>query len=560
MRPWLALLSLCLWLPARGIAQEEPVPTGIYALGAHEVEKALARYAPAELSPDVSTLPAKAMKVLGTLIKASHEIDRIYWDQVSSDGRKTYEQLLAVDGLWAKLLGRLLSINYGPWDRFRENEAFVGHRFKPAGGNFYPEDLSAMQLERWIVDHPQDRAAFLSPYTVIRRTDSKLIAVPYHKEYFERLQRAADLLKEAAGLCDCRSLQKFLEKRAVDLLVDDFFKSELLWMSTDSCPLEVVFGPYETYEDQLMGLKTAYEAIIAVRDEEATRFVGELARHSDEIVKDLPLKGEIRDHLKPAPTSAVTVADVAFTAGDARSRFQISAFSLPNDERVRAERGSKNVILRNVVNAKYKHVLWPIAQRVLTPAQSDKVPAKAYFDLILMWNLAQRLGPPVIVMPDGHELDMRTRLKERFNIMDLVRSDSLSLANAFHLAANGHIPKGDAEAVASAYLASVFMNIRYGAASSHGFTKSITYNYFMAEGAFQYDPKAQKFTVVPDKLATAARMLAAEVLTIQALGDYERAGNLILKYGILPSEVKETLARLADVPVDITPVYSLDQK
>ena len=77
------------------------------------------------------------------------------------------------------------------------------------------------------------------------------------------------------------------------------------------------------------------------------------------------------------------------------------------------------------------------------------------------------------------------------------------------------------------YLASIFMNVRYGPDSTHGFGKTLAYNYLAAEGAFKYDPGSGRFAVDAAKLGVAARMLASEVLTIMALGDYERAAEVL---------------------------------
>jgi hypothetical protein len=53
----------------------------------------------------------------------------------------------------------------------------------------------------------------------------------------------------------------------------------------------------------------------------------------------------------------------------------------------------------------------------------------------------------------------------------------------------------------------------------------------------------------------AIRSLATELLTIQATGDYERARAPLEKYGISTPEIESVIARLRDIPVDITPVF-----
>jgi hypothetical protein len=68
-----------------------------------------------------------------------------------------------------------------------------------------------------------------------------------------------------------------------------------------------------------------------------------------------------------------TVADSGrpqeiYTGGDARRGVQTAAFNLPNDEFQAREKGSKNVLLKNVMDAKFKRAAGRPAARVLDPS------------------------------------------------------------------------------------------------------------------------------------------------------------------------------------------------
>jgi hypothetical protein len=540
---------------------------GSLAISDAELSRRLARYAPATLSPDLSRLHEKDRAMVTKLIAAAQEIDHVYWDQVSPDGLDTWKRLTAMGTERATRLARFMGINYGPWDRFNEDEPFYRQGLKPPGANFYPPDLSAMAFERQLKASAQlDREGaktslvdeLKSPYTLVRREGDRLKAEPYSRVYYEPLLKAANLLKEAAALSRCRSMTKFLERRAVDLLTNKYYQSEIQWMNTGECPVELVIGPYETYEDGLLGRKTAFEAIIAVKDAVATEKVAAWGPLVDGVASSLPLKREIRDNLRPGTVTRITIADVAYTAGDARARFQVQAYRLPNDERVVARKGSKNVVLRNVVQAKYEHIHASIAKRLLCDKQATTLAWGAFLDLAMMWNLAQSIVVPIIRLPGGEELDMRSRLKERANVLDLVRADALGLVVAWQLAEKGALSQARAEQIACAYLATVFSNLRYG--GTHAMAKVIVYNYLFAEGAIHYEPSKGRFRVIPEKLWDGARILAAELLRIEALGDYDAAGQLIIRHGIRPPEITRALGQLGDVPFDITPDYGVSTK
>src|SRR5690348_3494090 len=65
---------------------------------------------------------------------------------------------------------------------------------------FYPRDFSREEFEKEIHADPRDRFLLESPYTVIRRENGRLIPVPYHVAFRDRVQKLSELLMEAAAL------------------------------------------------------------------------------------------------------------------------------------------------------------------------------------------------------------------------------------------------------------------------------------------------------------------------------------------------------------------------
>ena len=117
----------------------------------------------------------------------------------------------------------LFDVHKGPWDRLKENEPFIGNRPKPPGAGFYPADMTKEEFEKWVADHPQDKEAFQSLSTVIRRQGATLVAVPYSRAYGPALEAAARKLREAAALTGNASLRNYLTKRAAAFLSDDYY-------------------------------------------------------------------------------------------------------------------------------------------------------------------------------------------------------------------------------------------------------------------------------------------------------------------------------------------------
>jgi hypothetical protein len=60
----------------------------------------------------------------------------------------------------------------------------------------------------------------------------------------------------------------------------------------------------------------------------------------------------------------------------------------------------------------------------------------------------------------------------------------------------------------------------------------------------------------PAAFREGAKSLAHELLMIQATGDYQRGKRLLDTYGVSTPEIAAVLPRLADIPVDIAPVFA----
>lgn len=531
------------------------------------LEAQLKRFAPVEIGVVKGRLPAAVEPMIPHLVAAADQVDAIFWEQVSPEGRAMHEALSASKALGADALAGLLEMNYGPWDRFGNDRALIARLPRPAGANLYPSDVSRAELDAWIADHPKDADAFKSPHTVIRRDNGRLVAVPYSDAYLQPLKASADALRAAAasyrcsdtararGLCECDDLAAFLLARAEAFLTDNYRPSELAWVEATSCPLDLAIGPYEFYEDRLLGQKAAFEAILTLRDPVASKRFAKLADAAPGMLANLPVSEAVLTRLRPVPQAPITVADLIYSAGDARAGYQMRAFVLPNDEAVRLAKGQKHVILHNVVRAKFDALVKPLAKRVLDPKSYAQVSFDAYFDLLLAWQLSHAVVTGPIVQSDGTTSTSRQLLRERYTIIEGVKGEALALWNYFQLADLGLVDDKKGEKLAATYLASLFDAARQATDSPQAIARTIVYNHLVREWVLRYQPMTQTFEVRAEALREATRKLAAEALEILARGDYHGAGRLIVEYGIVAGELRQKLATLTDVPLEIRPIY-----
>src|SRR2546422_9145896 len=326
-----------------------------------QLEKMAARFSPTPLRVDTSKLPPGDREALVKLIEAGRIVDDIFLKQFWSGNPALYARLQKDRTPLGKARLHYFWINKGPWSCLDEFRAFVPGvpPGKPLGANFYPEDMSKADFERWLASlQEKEQDAAKSFFTVIRWkkdgdvSHDQLMAVPYSEEYKDELTRAANLLREAAGLTDNATLKKFLSLRADAFLSNDYYASDAAWMDLDA-PLDITIGPYETYNDELFGFKASYEAYITVRDDAESSKLQFFADHLQEIENNLPLDPQYRNP-KIGASSPIRVVNQIVAAGDGAHGVKTAAYNLPNDERVIERKGSKRVMLKNVQEAKFR--------------------------------------------------------------------------------------------------------------------------------------------------------------------------------------------------------------
>ena len=82
----------------------------------------------------------------------------------------------------------------------------------------------------------------------------------YHDEFKPFVTGAATALRKAASLSPDPQFAGFLRMRADALLTDDYYASDIAWLDLQNPKFDVIFAPYETYLDDLLGVKTSYGA------------------------------------------------------------------------------------------------------------------------------------------------------------------------------------------------------------------------------------------------------------------------------------------------------------
>jgi Peptidase family M49 len=512
-----------------------------------ELNRMIARFAPAPVTADTSKLAPGDRQALAKIIDAANVVDAIFREQLWA-GNPSLKDRLAKD---TTPLGRARDhyyrINNGPWSDLDEHAAFVPEvpAKKPAGANFYPDDMTKPEFEEWLkrLPKPQQEEA-TGFFTVIRRGANKaLTSMPYSQAYAGELARAAALLNQAADLTPNESLKTFLHLRAQAFLSNDYYSSDVAWMNLDA-PIDVTIGPYETYNDDIFGYKASFEAYVTLRDEQETAKLKMFADHIQEIENNLPLEAKYRNP-KLGALAPIRVVNEILATGDGAHGVRTAAFNLPNDERIVKAMGSKRVMLKNVQEAKFKVILEPIAARVLAREDQSNVKFDAFFTHILAHEMTHGIGP---------QNGVRQALKELHAAIEEAKADQTGLFMMQYLFDHKLLPEAE-KALYATFLASSFRTLRFGVHEAHGRGMALQFNYLTDKGALVAKPDGT-FAVEPSKIKNAVRDLVHDLLEIEATGDYARARQMLDTLGNLRPAMQKALDRLKDLPTDIEPVRS----
>ncbi|HEU5232192.1 MAG TPA: hypothetical protein VFU50_04980 [Terriglobales bacterium] len=526
---------------------------------AAQLKQMIARFAPTPLEVDVNALSDGDKKALAKLIEASRVINDIFLTQLWSGNHAELAKLEKDSSPLGRERLHYFWINKSPWSDLDAHSAFLPGvpPKKLPGANFYPADMSKEQFETWVKTLPQSqREQAEGFFTVIRRdTQHKLTIVPYSTEYRSNLQKAADLLKQAAALTDNETLKKFLTTRAEAFLSNDYYQSDLAWMDLDA-PLDITIGPYETYNDELFGYKAAYEAYVNIRDEEESAKLAAFSEHLQEIENNLPIDARYRNP-KLGAASPIRVVNQVFSAGDGSHGVQTAAYNLPNDDRVIQQKGSKRVMLKNVQQAKFRTILTPIAAEVLAPADRQYLDFDSFFTHILAHELTHGLGPHQITV-NGRSTNPRQELKELYSAVEEAKADVTGLFALQFLMDHGSptVPHGeDAERkLYTTFLASSFRTLRFGLKEAHARGMAVQFNYLLDKGGFKANPDGT-FSVDFSKIKQSVSDLDHDLLTIEAVGDYSGAKQMLDSLGVIRPQVKRALDGLTHIPTDIEPIF-----
>ncbi len=336
------------------------------------------------------------------------------------------------------------------------------------------------------------------------------------------------------------------------MLSDDYYPSDLAWLDLKDPQFDVIFAPYETYLDDLLGVKTSYGASVLIRDEEQSRKLAVYQKYVPDIQDALPLspadRPSKRGHLTP-----MEVMDSPYRGGDLRHGYQAVADNLPNDPRIHQEKGTKKIFFKNFMDARVEHIILPVAKLLLVPEQAAKVSAEGYMAGTLLHEISHGLGP-AFSRVGGRQADIREAVGPVYSGLEEAKADVVGMFGLKWLVDHGAMPKSRLEEYYASYVGGIFRTLRFGTGEAHGRAEMMEFNYLLEHQALAHTP-AGRYRIDYARMPRTIADLAKELLEIEVSGDRARAERWMTRYDVMPAELQTALRAAQHVAVDLDPVF-----
>jgi hypothetical protein len=518
------------------------------------------------LAPGLDHLGPGERKALDALLAAGPPLQRIYERQLHRQAaeaqralaarRPRRDDLLALFRLWQGPIGTTLE---------NRREPFLALAMPGPGKNVYPWDVSKTALEAYLGKHGEAKDDILNGRTVVREAadvakdlaalaarpvlaglhpglkariqsgTAGFYAIPYALAYAGDLDEAGGRLLEAARAVrsEDEDFADYLENRRRDFLTNDYESGDAAWVMGSFRSLNAQIGSFETYDDELFGVKTFMSHSVLVRDDERTKGLRAALRGIQSIEDALPYG----PHRKVRESLPVGVYNVVADFGQARGTN--TATILPNDSRITRKYG-RTILLR--YNIMTHPDLFAIAQATWTaavvPEHAGDLGLEGDFYRTLWHEIGHYLGPD----RDRSGRDLDQALQEDADLFEEMKADLVSLFACEALHRSGDFDDARLRTVRAAGILRVLQKVQPRRGQPYQTMELMQMNYFLEKGLLEVGDGSRlriQYARYPDVVTS----MLEKVLALQAAGDKAAADAFIDQYDTWTPEVHERLAQ-----------------
>src|SRR6267154_1624600 len=537
------------------------------------------------LAPDLSQLSADERKAVAKLLEVGKIFQSIYEDQRHQQALSSDRDLIQLDrrsgSAATQNLLTLYRLFQGPIATTLENkrEPFLPVDPVVPGKNVYPWGVTKEEIETYLSAHPEKREQILGLRTVVRtanslnagsdlaklrkypvldtlhpglRTELEAIqggksrapatmlarqgfyAVPYSVFYADELVKAFALLNDAADALqkDDQEFAGYLRNRARDLLSDDYESGDAAWVTGHFKNLNAQIGSYETYDDELFGVKPFFAfSLLATRQQETTA-LRQAMKGLQALEDSLPYD----HHKRVREDIPVGVYDVIAEFGQARGAN--TATILPNESYL-ARRYGRTILLR--ANIMREPNIFEGTSRSFAAAvgedQAKALTSDGNFYRTLWHEVGHYLG--VDRAKDGRDLDQA--LQDDASALEEMKADLVALFIAEALHKQGYYNNEVLKSVYAGGILRVLQNNKPRRDQPYNTMQLMQWNFFLENGLLTFEQG--KMQIHYDKYHSVVGKMLAKTLAVQYQGDKAEADRFIDQYTTWKEDLHGVVAR-----------------
>ena len=511
------------------------------------------------LSPDISKLSEGEKKAVAKLIEVGRIFQKLYEEQRHPEALSSFRALEQLDKSTGSKpatqnLLTLYRLSQGPIATTLDNkrEPFLPVEPTKPGKNVYPwgitkeaidqkgalmpELLDLRTVVRSQLNVKSDIEA-LRKYPVLQTLHPKLLsqvsgmrtgvdflyAVPYSVAYADDLMKAYGLLNEAADAVekDDWEFARFLRNRARDLLTNDYESGDASWVTGRFKNLNAQIGSYETYDDELFGVKTFFSFCLLQSRQAETTALRQAMKGIQALEDSLPYK----HHKKVKEDIPVGVYDVVADFG--QSRGGNTATILPNESYLGRRYGRTILLRANIMRdtSIFEGTSSTFAAAV-GQEQAKALTPDGNFYRTLWHEVGHYLG--VDKTGDGRELD--EALQDNANTMEEMKADLVSLFVAQALHKQGYYTDAQFRSVYAGGILRVLQNNRPRRDQPYQTMQLMQWNFYLENGLLSFDPATKTLRINYDKYHEVVGKMLERVLAVQYAGNKAESDKFIDQY------------------------------
>lgn len=506
------------------------------------------------LSGDLSKLTDGERKAVAKLIEAGKIFQKLYEEQRHPQALTSFRALMELDKRTGSKpetqnLLTLYRLFQGPIATTLDNkrEPFLPVDPLKPGKNVYPWGIAKEAIDpkhtalldlRTVVRAAKDvkgDIATLNKYPVLQTLHPKLLgelqrvqpgslySVPYSVAYANDLMKAYSLLNDAADAVekDDDEFARYLRNRARDLLSNDYESGDASWVTGRFKNLNAQIGSYETYDDELFGVKTFFSFCIFQNRQQETTALRQAMKGLQALEDSLPYQ----NHKKVREDIPVGVYDVVADFG--QSRGGNTATILPNESYL-ARRYGRTILLR--ANIMRDPSIFEGTSRALAAAigeqQAKDLTPDGNFYRTLWHEVGHYLG--VDRTRDGRDLD--EALQDNSNALEEMKADLVSLFVAEALRKQGYYTDAQLRSVYAGGILRVLQNNRPRRDQPYNTMQLMQWNFFLENGLLSFDPATKTLHINYDKYHEVVGRMLEKTLAVQYEGDKAASDKYIDQY------------------------------